>query len=86
MFSSKQTHKFNYFICYHLESGWHVTRPSRVFLSGEERAWERGWNKWLLFLCKNLHANKAGMFHNFSTEAKLLFLKNLFLKSPGKYN
>ena len=25
MFSSKQTHKFDYFICYHLESGWHVT-------------------------------------------------------------
>ena len=26
MFSSKQTQKFDYFICYHLESGWHVTR------------------------------------------------------------
>ena len=24
MFSSKQTHKFDYFICYHLESGRHV--------------------------------------------------------------
>ena len=29
MFSSKQTHKFDYFICYHLESGWHVTRPNQ---------------------------------------------------------
>ena len=36
MFSSKQTHMFNYFICYHLESGWHVTRPNQVFLLGEE--------------------------------------------------
>ena len=26
LFSLKQTHKFDYFICYHLESGWHVTR------------------------------------------------------------
>ena len=29
MFSSKQTHKFDYFIYYHLESGWHVTRPNQ---------------------------------------------------------
>ena len=29
MFSSKQTHMLDYFICYHLESGWHVTRPKR---------------------------------------------------------
>ena len=29
MFSSKQTHKLDYFICYHLESGWHVTTPKQ---------------------------------------------------------
>ena len=27
MFSSM----FDYFICYHLESGWHVTRPNQSF-------------------------------------------------------
>ena len=26
MFSSKQKHRFDYFICYYLESGLHVTR------------------------------------------------------------
>ena len=29
MFLSKQTHMFNYFICYHLESGCRVTRPNQ---------------------------------------------------------
>ena len=28
MLSSKQTHRFDNFICYHLESGWHVTRTN----------------------------------------------------------
>ena len=42
MFPSKQKHKFDYFICYHLESGWHVTRPNRSLFSREERARERG--------------------------------------------
>ena len=36
MFSSKRTHMFDYFICYHLESGWHGPDPARVFLSEEE--------------------------------------------------
>ena len=34
MFSSKQTHMFDYFICYHLESGWHVTRPNQALSLG----------------------------------------------------
>ena len=29
MLSSKQTHEFDNFICYNLESGWHVTRPNQ---------------------------------------------------------
>ena len=29
MLSSKQMYKFDNFICYHLESGWHVTRPNQ---------------------------------------------------------
>ena len=29
MFLSEQTHMFNYFICYHQESGWHVTIPNQ---------------------------------------------------------
>ena len=29
MLSSKQTHKFDYLICYLLESGWHVTKPNQ---------------------------------------------------------
>ena len=37
MFSSKQTHMFNYFICYHLESGCHVTRPNQGFFSRERK-------------------------------------------------
>ena len=45
MFSSKQTHMFNYFICYHLESGWHVTRPNQGFSLGRGREWERGCSK-----------------------------------------
>ena len=42
MFSSKRTHMFDYFICYHLESGWHVTRLSQGLSLGR-RTWERGW-------------------------------------------
>ena len=38
MFSSKQTHKFNYFICYHLESGWHVTRPNQGLSLGRGKS------------------------------------------------
>ena len=43
MFSSKQTHKFNYFICYHLESGVarDQTQPGS-FSREREEAWERG--------------------------------------------
>ena len=37
MFPSKQMHMFNYFICYHLESGWHVTRPNQGLSLGERR-------------------------------------------------
>ena len=29
MFLPKQTHMFDYFICYHPESGWHVTKPNQ---------------------------------------------------------
>ena len=29
MFSSKQTHMLNCFICHHQESGWHVTRQNQ---------------------------------------------------------
>ena len=35
MFSSIQTLKFDYFICYQLESGWHVTRPNQESFSRE---------------------------------------------------
>ena len=35
-------HKLNYFICYHLEFGWHVSRPNQVLSLGRGRAWERG--------------------------------------------
>ena len=38
MFSSKQTHKFNYFICYHLESGWHVTRLNQGLSLGRGKS------------------------------------------------
>ena len=38
MFSSKQTHMFNYFICYHLESGCHVTRPNQGFSLGRGKS------------------------------------------------
>ena len=38
MFSSKQTHKFDYFICYHLESGWHVTRPNQGLSLGRGKS------------------------------------------------
>ena len=39
MFSSKQTHVFSYFICYHLESGWHVTRPKQGLSLGRGLNW-----------------------------------------------
>ena len=38
MFSSKQTHKLHYFICYHLESGWHVTRPNQGLSLGRGKS------------------------------------------------
>ena len=38
MFSSKQTNKFDYFICYHLESGWHVTIPNQVLSLGRGKS------------------------------------------------
>ena len=38
MFSSKQTHKFDYFICYHLKSGWHVTRPNQGLSLGRGKS------------------------------------------------
>ena len=37
MFLSKQAHMFDYFICYHLESGWHVTRPQPGSFSRERK-------------------------------------------------
>ena len=38
MLSSKQTHKFDNFICYHLESGWHVTRPNQGLSLGRGKS------------------------------------------------
>ena len=38
MFSSKQTHKFDYFICYHVESGWDVTRPNQGLSLGRAKS------------------------------------------------
>ena len=38
LFSSKQTHMFHYFICYNLESGWHVTRPSQGLSLGRGKS------------------------------------------------
>ena len=38
MFLSKQTHMFDYFICYHLESGWHVTRPNKGLSLGRGKS------------------------------------------------
>ena len=38
MFSSEQTHNFDYFICYHLESGWHVTRPNQGISLGRGKS------------------------------------------------
>ena len=38
MFSSKQTRMFDYFICYHLESGWHVTRPNQGLSLGRGKS------------------------------------------------
>ena len=38
MFSSKETHVFNYFICYHLESGCRVTRPNRGLFLGRGKS------------------------------------------------
>ena len=38
MFSSKQKHKFDYFICYHLESGWHVTKPNQGLSLGRGKS------------------------------------------------
>ena len=46
IFSSKQTHMFDYFIRLPARI-WGGTwpDPTRVFLSGEERAWVRGWKR-----------------------------------------
>ena len=38
MFSSKQKDKFDYFICYHQESGWHVTRPNQGLSLGRGKS------------------------------------------------
>ena len=38
LFLSKQTHVFDYFICYHLESGWHVTRPNQGLSLGKGKS------------------------------------------------
>ena len=38
MCSSKQTHMFDYFICYHLESGWHVIRPNQGLSLGKGKS------------------------------------------------
>ena len=38
MFSSKQMHNFDYFICYHLESGWQVTRPNQGLSLGRGKS------------------------------------------------
>ena len=38
MYSSKQTHMFNYFTCYHLEIGWHVTRPNQDLSLGRGKS------------------------------------------------
>ena len=38
MSPSKQTHKFDYFICYHLEFGWHVTRPNQGLSLGRGKS------------------------------------------------
>ena len=37
-FSSKQTHMFDCFICYNLESGWHVTRPNQGLSLGRGKS------------------------------------------------
>ena len=37
MFSSKQTHMFSNFVCYHIESGWHVTRPNQGLSLGRAK-------------------------------------------------
>ena len=33
---------FDYFTCYHLESGWHVTRPKQSLSLRRGRDWELG--------------------------------------------
>ena len=38
MFSPKQTYKFDYFICYYLESGWHMTRPNQGLSLGRGKS------------------------------------------------
>ena len=38
MFSLKQSHKFDYIICYQLESGWHVTRPNQGLSIGKGKS------------------------------------------------
>ena len=38
MLSSKQTHMFDYFICYHPESGFHVTRPNQGLSLGRGKS------------------------------------------------
>ena len=38
MFLSKQVHMLDYFLCYHLESGWHVTRPNQVLSLGRGKS------------------------------------------------
>ena len=38
LFLSKQTHVLDYFICYHLESGWHMTRPNQGLSLGKGKS------------------------------------------------
>ena len=49
MLSSKQMYKFDNFICYHLESGWHVTRPNQGLSLGRGKSLETRLIKLALF-------------------------------------
>ena len=60
MFLRKQTHMFDYFICYHLESGLHVIRPNQGLSLGREKSPRLRFSIFCYFL-------SISKVHNYST-------------------
>ena len=86
MLFSKQTHKFDYFICYHLESGWHVTRPNQGLSLGRGKSLGTSLKVWVNKSRPRPLSQQEGIFRCFVYYHQNKYGKNeSTLKSSSKY-